>query len=215
VSELLERAGRRFARFATDAVVARPRLWRLFRRPLRAQFERLAPTWERRRDAETLTTLNAALDRLDQTPRRVLDVGTGTGIAARGLARRFPDAEIVGLDLSPAMIEEARRLLPAELEPRIRFEVADASALPFGAGEFDLVVLLNMIPFFDELARVSAPAGTLVFAFSSGPDTPMYTATDRLRKGLAPHGFDEVEEVEAAGGTAVLARRFLATSKKF
>jgi ubiquinone/menaquinone biosynthesis C-methylase UbiE len=207
VSELLERTGRRFARLATDAVVARPRLWRLFRRPLRAQFERLAPSWERRREGETLTTLNAALDRLDQTPRRVLDVGTGTGIAARGLARRFPDAEIVGLDLSPAMIEGARRLLPGELEPRIRFEVGDASALPHGAGEFDLVVLLNMIPFFDELARVSAPGGTLVFAFSAGPETPMYTATDRLRKGLAPYGFNQLEEVEAAGGTAVLARR--------
>jgi SAM-dependent methyltransferase len=215
VNQLLERAGRRFARFATDAVVARPRLWRLFRRPLRAQFERLAPTWEHRRDAETLSTLNAALDRVDQAPRRVLDVGTGTGIAARGLARRFPAAEIVGLDLSPAMIEEARRLLPGELEPRIRFAVGDASALPFRTGEFDLVVLLNMIPFFDELARVTAPAGTLVFAFSAGPDTPMYTATDRLRKGLAPHGFDELEEVEAGGGTAVLARRFVATSKKF
>jgi SAM-dependent methyltransferase len=207
VSELLERAGRRFARFATDAVVARPRLWRLFRRPLRAQFERLAPSWEHRRDAETLTTLNAALDRLGETPRRILDVGTGTGIAARGLARRYPDAEVVGVDLSPGMIDVARRLAPEELEPRLRFEVADASRLPFGAEEFGLVVLLNMIPFFDELARVSTPGGALVFAFSAGPDTPMYTATDRLRKGLAPHGFDEFDEVEAADGTAILARR--------
>lgn len=207
MSELLERAGRRFARFATDAVVARPRLWRLFRRPLRAQFERLAPSWEHRRDAETLTTLNAALDRLEQPPRRILDVGTGTGIAARGLARQFPEAEVIGVDLSPAMVEVARRLLPAELEPRLRFAVADASKLAFEAGEFDLVVLLNMIPFFDELARVSTPTGTLVFAFSAGPDTPMYTATERLRKGLAPYGFEELEEVEAGGGTAVLARR--------
>jgi SAM-dependent methyltransferase len=207
VNELLERAGRRFARFATDAVVARPWLWRLFRRPLRAQFERLAPGWERRREAETLTTLSIALDGVDEAPRRILDVGTGTGIAARGLAQRYPDAEIVGVDLSPGMIEIAKRLLPEELEPRLRFAVADASKLPFGAGEFDLVVLLNMIPFFDELTRVTAPGGTLVFAFSAGPDTPMYTPTDRLRKGLAPHGFDVLEEVEAAGGTAVLARR--------
>lgn len=207
MSELLERAGRRFARFATDAVVARPWLWRFFRRPVRAQFERLAPSWERRRDGDTLTTLKAALDRLDEGPRRILDVGTGTGIAARGLARRYPDAEVVGVDLSPGMIEVARGLLPKELEPRLRFEVADASRLSFGPGEFDLVVLLNMIPFFDELARVSAPEGALVFAFSGGPQTPMYTATDRLRKGLAPHGFDELDEVEEAGGTAVLARR--------
>ena len=36
----------------------------------------------------------------------------------------------------------------------------------FPAGAFDLVVLLNMIPFFEELARVTAPGGTLVATFS-------------------------------------------------
>lgn len=46
MSELLERAGRRFARIATRAVVARPGLWRVFRAPLRVQFDRLAPVWE-------------------------------------------------------------------------------------------------------------------------------------------------------------------------
>jgi SAM-dependent methyltransferase len=207
VSERLEQLGRRFARLATRAVVARPALWRLFRAPLRRQFDWLAPVWEARRGPEALAPLEAALDRLDRTPSRVLDVGTGTGKAARLVARRFPQADVLGLDLSPAMVEEARRLVPADLAGRVRFEVADASRLPSKDGAFDLVVLLNMIPFFDELARVTAPGGALLLAFYSGPETPMYTPPETLRARLAPLGFDRFEELAAGEGTAFLARR--------
>jgi ubiquinone/menaquinone biosynthesis C-methylase UbiE len=207
MSERLEQAGRRFARLATRAVVARPWLWRLFRGPLRVQFNRLAPVWDSRHGPEALTPLDAALDRLDAEPRRVLDVGTGTGKAARHVAARFPAAEVVGVDQSPAMIEQANRLLPAEAGERVRFEVADASDLPFDDAAFDLVVLLNMIPFFEELARLTAPGGSAVFAFSSGPETPMFTPAEKLRKRLEPLGFTEFAEIAADEGTALLARR--------
>jgi SAM-dependent methyltransferase len=207
VSAALERLGRRFARFVTTAVVARPTLWRLLRRPLRSQFEHLAPVWDKRRGPETLIPLGAALDRLDDAPQRILDLGTGTGAAARVIARRFPDAEVVGVDLAPKMVEEARARLPADLAGRVRFEVGDASTLEFEPGAFDLVVLLNMIPFFEELARVTAPGGTVIFAFSSGPDTPIYVPTERLRERLEPLGFEGFEEVAAGPGTAVTARR--------
>ena len=152
-----EELGRRFARLVTRIVVARPGLWRVFRRPLRAEFERLAPVWDGIVEPERLAPLAAALDRLEADPASVLDLGTGTGKAARLAAERFPDAEVVGVDLAPRMIEQARALLPPELDGRVRFDVADASKLPFQDGAFDLVVLLNMIPFFDELARVTAP----------------------------------------------------------
>jgi malonyl-CoA O-methyltransferase len=169
MSEWLEQAGRRFARLVTRAVVARPWLWRLFRRPLRAQFDWLAPVWDERRGPEALLPLQVAFDRLDGEPKRVLDLGTGTGKAARVAADRFPAAEVVGVDLSPAMIEEARRLLPINLAGRVGFEVADASSLPFEDGAFDLVVLLNMIPFFDELGfdqfeEIAAGEGTALLA---------------------------------------------------
>jgi SAM-dependent methyltransferase len=207
VSELGERLGRRFARFATRAVVARPRLWRLFRGPLRALFDRLAPVWEGRRGPEALASLEAALERLPDAPRRVLDLGTGTGKAARLVARRFPEAEVVGVDLSPAMIAQARRLLPPELAPRVSFEVADAAALRFDGGAFDLVVLLNMIPFFGELARVTGPGGWVVLASSSGPGTPIYVPPETARVRLAALGFDTFEEVAAGESTALLAGR--------
>ena len=207
MSERLAAFGRRFARLATRAVVAYPGLWRVFRGPLRKQFDWLAPRWEDRRAADALAPLEAALARVSASPRRVLDVGTGTGIAARLAARRFRDAEIVGVDLSPAMIEEARRLLPGELDGRVRFEVADASALRYADGEFELVLLLNVIPFFDELARVTAPAGSVVLAWSSGPETPIYVPPERVRAGLGSLGFERFEEVERGAGTAVVARK--------
>lgn len=205
MNDYLERAGRRFARLATRVVVARPELWRLFRGPLRAQFNRLAPVWDQRRGAEALAPLAAALERVPQ-PRAVLDLGTGTGKAARLVADYFPEAEVVGADLSPAMVAEAQRLLAPELAGRVRFAVADAAALPFADGAFDLVVLLNMIPFFEELARVTAPGGRIVFAWFSGPSTPIYTPPETLRARLAPLGFGDFEELAAGEGTAFLAR---------
>jgi SAM-dependent methyltransferase len=207
VSEVVWAAGRRFARLTTRAVVARPRVWGLLRGPLRRQFDRLAAGWEARLGPEALLPLDAALDRLSSPPRRVLDLGTGTGKAARVVAKRFPQAEVVGVDLSPAMIEEARKVLPGELSGRVRFEVADASRLPFEDGAFDLVVLLNMIPFFGELARVTAPGGRVAAASSFGPQTPIYVPPETLRKRLAPLGFGDFEELTAGEGIALLATR--------
>jgi ubiquinone/menaquinone biosynthesis C-methylase UbiE len=169
-------------------------------------FDALAPVWEGRRGPEALAPLYAALERVESASR-ALDLGCGTGKAARVLAARYPEAEVVGVDLARAMIEEARALLPAELEGRVRFEVADASDLPFPDAFFDVVVLLNMIPFFPELARVTAPGGTVVLAFYSGAATPIYVSPETLRRRLAPLGFARFEELSTGEGTAFLARK--------
>ena len=205
--ERLESAGRRFARVTTRVVVARPALWRLFRGPTRRQFGSLATTWEGRIGPEGLVPLGAALDRLSAPPRRVLDLGTGTGKAARVVAKRFPDTKVVGVDLAPEMVEEAKRLLPSELAGRVSFQVADGASLPFAAGEFDLVVLQNMIPFFEELGRVTAPGGKAIFAFSRGAETPIWVPPEKLRARLEGVGFGDVEELAAGQGVAVLAAR--------
>ena len=207
MNERIVALGRRYARVATRAVVARPALWRLVRGPLRAQFDALASSWEARRSATSLGPIAVAFEQLPTDPVRVLDVGAGTGIAARAAAVRFPGATVDGVDLSPRMIEEARRLVPSELRARLRFVTGDASALPFEEAEFDLVILLNMIPFFDELARVTAPGGHVVIGFSNGPATPIYVPTATLERELEAAGFYVVDELAAGNGTAVLARR--------
>ena len=67
-----------------------------------------------------------ARDLLAQVPlasaRHVIDVGCGPGNSTELLAARFPEADIVGLDNSQAMLEEARRRLP-----KLRFEAGDAN----------------------------------------------------------------------------------------
>ena len=89
--------------------------------------------------------------------------------------------------------------------PNVRYDAADAEQLPYDDGSFDLVTLGNMIPFFDELARVVAPGGRVLFAFSAGPETPIYVSSERLRDELGRRGFAEFAELSAGRGTALLA----------
>ena len=174
---------------------------------MRAQFDNLAPRWDQMRSADPFSSLERALENVDGSPARALDLGTGTGLAAFLVARRFPNAEVVGVDLAPRMLDEARRNTPPELAGRVSFQQADASRLPFPDGSFELVTLANMIPFFDELARVTAPGGWVVFSFSAGPETPIWVPPERLRAELARRGFADFADFQAEPGTGLLARR--------
>jgi ubiquinone/menaquinone biosynthesis C-methylase UbiE len=199
--------GQRFARLATDVSVRWPRLWRLFRPLIRRQFDRMAPVWAQLRSPDAFGSFEAALASLSGAPRMALDLGTGTGQAAFMLAERFPETEVVGADLSPEMLAEARSATPPQLADRLRFELADASNLPYDDGSFDLVTLANMIPFFDELTRVTAPGGAVVFNFSGGSETPIYVPFERLRAELGQRGFADFADFSVGRGTALLAKK--------
>jgi ubiquinone/menaquinone biosynthesis C-methylase UbiE len=199
--------GQRFARLATDVSVRWPRLWRVFRPFVRRQFDRMAPVWGQMRSADAFESFEAALAALDGSPRRTLDLGTGTGQAAFVVAERFPETEVVGVDLSPEMLAQARSATPGPLADRLRFELADASRLPYADGAYDLVTLANMIPFFDELARVTAPGGAVVFSFSGGAETPIYVPFERLRAELGRRGFTDFADFSVGRGTSLLARK--------
>ncbi|MBV8480204.1 MAG: class I SAM-dependent methyltransferase [Actinobacteria bacterium] len=189
------------ARRITDAVVRRPWLWRLFRWRTQALFDALAPSWETRLGPHHLLALEQAVAGLE--PKAVLDVGTGTGKAAIALAAWFPQADVVGVDLSAAMVDEARK----HVTERPRFEVADASRLPFPDGSFDLVVLMNAIPFFDELARVTALGGGVVNSYSRGDETPIYVSDERLQRELGRRGFTDFASFTVPPTTAYRARK--------
>jgi ubiquinone/menaquinone biosynthesis C-methylase UbiE len=157
------------------------------------------------RSPDAFAPIEAALAAVDGPVEAALDVGTGTGSAALLIADRFPEARVVGVDIAPEMVARARQ--KARDRANVSFEHGDASALPFAGASFDLVTAANMIPFFDELARVVRPGGTLVLAFSLGPQTPIYVAADRIRKQLSPRGFTEFAEIEAGRGSAFVARK--------
>ncbi|MDI6811467.1 MAG: class I SAM-dependent methyltransferase [archaeon] len=72
---------------------------------------------------------------------RILDVGTGPAYLPVGIAKRAPNLEIVGIDLSPAMVAIATK--NAEkwgISDHVRVQRANAADLPFEDGYFDLVV---------------------------------------------------------------------------
>ena len=194
--------GTRFARLATDVVVRRPTLWPLFRRLTERMFDRVAPQWDSMRRSDSLAPFDAALEAIDAPVTDVLDLGTGTGSGAAIVVRRFPDARVVGVDLSEEMLERARVNVPGA-----EFRRADASSLPFPDESFDLVAHANMIPFFDEVARVLRPGGTALFAFSIGDQTPIYVTPERLRAELAERGFTDFADFAAGRGTALTARK--------
>jgi SAM-dependent methyltransferase len=197
-------AGQRFARIAATVASRVPAAMRLFRGPLRSQFDRLAPEWnDTRISGQYLAPLAAALDAVETVPARIVDVGTGTGAAARLAAERWPDADVQGFDMSPGMIAEAR----TRAGGRQRYEVADATKLPLPDASADLVVMVNMIPFFDELARVVARGGAIAIAYSSGPSTPIWVPLDRVGRELERRGLTDVRTFAAGAGLSLLAVR--------
>ena len=111
-------------------------------------------------------TADLALSR-SPSPRRILDVGCGTGYLLRQLADRVPAAaELAGIDAAAAMIETARA---AARDDRLRFSEAVAERIPFPAETFDLVVSTTSFDHWadqqaglTECARVLAPGGHLV-----------------------------------------------------
>jgi len=99
--------------------------------------------------------------------QKVLDLGTGTGALARGLAKR--GCEVLGLDPSPELIEEAKRLDAIE-GVRVDYVEATAERTLLGESHFDVVAVGQAWLWFDqqkairEIKRVIKPGGILVIA---------------------------------------------------
>ncbi len=104
-----------------------------------------------------------------------LDVATGAGHMALAVAPHV--AEVVASDLTPQMLAVAANLAREKGQTNLRFELADAEALPFDAASFDLVTcriaphhFANVPRFVRECARVLKPGGVLAIVDNIAPE---------------------------------------------
>ncbi len=126
------------------------------------------------------------------TDGKVLDVGTGTGSIAIGLAQGLPGVQVVGLDLSDVVLDLARdNAQKSEISARVTFEKGDAQDMPFEDTAFDLVIssdalhlIKNPIKMFDEVHRVLKPQGR--FCISDFRRNLLGILTNHIRASYSP-----------------------------
>jgi len=114
-------------------------------------------------------------------PKKILDVGCGIGGTSRYLARRFPDAQVLGITLSPEQVERGTKLAQEAGLTNVKFQVTDALNTGFDSDSFDLVWacesgehMPDKKKYVEEMARVLAPGGNMVIATwcQRDPDPP-------------------------------------------
>lgn len=150
------------------------------------QFTRQAiPFAEMHSDEESVRLLMRAAEVAPND--RVLDVACGPGLVACAIAPHV--REVVGLDLTPAMIDEARRQQQSRGAANVRWEVGDVTALPFADDAFDVVLsryafhhLTDPPKALREMARVCRPAGRVVVADVFVTTDAQREAYDRMEK---------------------------------
>lgn len=119
--------------------------------------------------------LAARFEWLKLEPKRILDLGAGTGQMTRALQARYPKATVVALDLAEEMLATVPK--SGRWFKRRRAVCADMHHLPFASASFDIVISnfamqwshdLGLL--LAEIARVLAPGGVLSFT-TLGPDS--------------------------------------------
>jgi demethylmenaquinone methyltransferase/2-methoxy-6-polyprenyl-1,4-benzoquinol methylase len=144
------------------------------KRTIRTLFTRIAPSYDK---INRLLSLGQdqnwrtyALARAQVPPGgKLLDIATGTGDVALLAAERIPDAQIIGADLTLAMLDVAREKAHRQAAQRVRWVNSDGLALVFSDNSFDAVIsvfMLRNVPdvaqAFAEQVRVVRPGGRVV-----------------------------------------------------
>jgi ubiquinone/menaquinone biosynthesis C-methylase UbiE len=93
---------------------------------------------------------------------RVIDIACGKGTTAILLAEKF-GCEVVGIDLAPALVDEAIRLIKKKgLSDKITFHVGDALSLPFDEAEFDIAISQAMLVLIADKVRAIQEAKRVI-----------------------------------------------------
>jgi len=145
----------------------------------RRAFDRAADTYDAAAELqnEIGDRLVERLDYIRLQPRRILDLGSGTGLFAAALLKRYRKADVVALDIAERMLQRVQARSGWFRKPQC--VCADAETLPFAGDSFDFIFSNLMLQWctdleatLAELRRVLAPGGLLMFT-TFGPDTLM------------------------------------------
>lgn len=135
-----------------------------------------------------------------ESPSSIADLGCGTGFGLATLRDQFADANLVGVDISQAMLEQATQCCPdSELIK------ADMEALPLLDAQFDMVVSSSSMQWcnphaaISESSRILRPGGLLAVA-TFGPNThrewkTAWANADASERTLGFPNFEQIEEI--------------------
>jgi len=123
---------------------------------------------------EVATRLVERLEYMLLEPAVVLDAGVGTGYCAMDLVQRYPNAQIVALDIASAMLQQTR--IKLEKEKNTSYLASDVENIALADNSIDLIVSSLTVQWcndfnkaFAEFNRVLKPGGCILFS-SFGPD---------------------------------------------
>ncbi|WP_348761594.1 methyltransferase domain-containing protein [uncultured Salinisphaera sp.] len=141
-------------------------------------YRRLSGTYDRFFGPVFEQGRQAAIQKMDCQPGdRVLEVGVGTGLS---LDHYGPEVEVVGIDVSPDMLEHARGRLSEEQRSRITLAEMDAQAVEYPDNSFDKVVAMYVVSVapdpekvVEEMKRVCKPGGELFIVNHFSQKGPM------------------------------------------
>jgi malonyl-CoA O-methyltransferase len=134
-------------------------------------------------------------------PKLVVDLGSALGAGSRLLARHFPKARILSIDLSAPMLWKARR--SDGWFSKVRQLQADARQLPLATGSVDCLFANLLLPWIDdlpgglrEIARVLRKDGLFLFS-TSGPASlaEVRNAWSSIDSGLHVHHFPDMHNL--------------------
>lgn len=137
---------------------------------------------------------------------KVLELGCGSGYAMKFILEKTKAHQIVGLDLSPAVIRSSRlRNKKALREGRAKLVQADVRSLPFEDSQFEKVFSIHTIYFWDQLSettseifRVLKPNGSCIITLCNGKNGELWEGVNNMiHEQFIPYmkncGFDDVE----------------------
>ncbi|GAB4490010.1 MAG: bifunctional demethylmenaquinone methyltransferase/2-methoxy-6-polyprenyl-1,4-benzoquinol methylase UbiE [Raineya sp.] len=127
-------------------------------------------------------------------PKKILDVATGTADFALEAHRQFPDAQIIGVDISVGMLEKGKKKIQ-KLEEKIQLQLGDSERLLFEDNTFDAVIVAFGVRNFENLEkglidmlRVLKPKGKVVILeFSKPKKTPIKQLYNFYFKNILPN----------------------------